>query len=144
MFNMLNEEKDQKRGGPEKGTDLGSSDFDLRTISSNFLLIPRFARIHVTGGLFLVISRFHDRRFYQCIPRSSALCVDMTDEDGGKVLRGTGMRGLYFRRSEVHPYFFKNKLNKSGRPATFTGEGVVWKRTPSKFRSIAVPPAGEK
>jgi REP-associated tyrosine transposase len=26
--------------------------------------MPRFARIHVTGGLFHVISRFHDRRFY--------------------------------------------------------------------------------
>ena len=26
--------------------------------------MPRFARFHVTGGLFHVISRFHDRRFY--------------------------------------------------------------------------------
>jgi putative transposase len=26
--------------------------------------MPRLARIHVTGGLFHVISRFHDRRFY--------------------------------------------------------------------------------
>jgi REP element-mobilizing transposase RayT len=26
--------------------------------------MPRYARIHVTGGLFHVISRFHDRRFY--------------------------------------------------------------------------------
>jgi REP element-mobilizing transposase RayT len=28
------------------------------------LVMPRYARIHVTGGLFHVISRFHDRRFY--------------------------------------------------------------------------------
>jgi len=27
-------------------------------------VMPRFARFHVTGGLFHVISRFHDRRFY--------------------------------------------------------------------------------
>jgi len=26
--------------------------------------MPRYARIHVTGGLFHVISRFHDRRYY--------------------------------------------------------------------------------
>jgi REP element-mobilizing transposase RayT len=26
--------------------------------------MPRLARFHVTGGLFHVISRFHDRRFY--------------------------------------------------------------------------------
>jgi REP element-mobilizing transposase RayT len=26
--------------------------------------MPRYARFHVTGGLFHVISRFHDRRFY--------------------------------------------------------------------------------
>ena len=26
--------------------------------------MPRFARIHIAGGLFHVISRFHDRRFY--------------------------------------------------------------------------------
>jgi REP-associated tyrosine transposase len=26
--------------------------------------MPRFARIHVTGGMIHVISRFHDRRFY--------------------------------------------------------------------------------
>ena len=26
--------------------------------------MPRYARIHVAGGLFHLISRFHDRRFY--------------------------------------------------------------------------------
>lgn len=26
--------------------------------------MPRYARVHVTGGLFHIISRFHDRRFY--------------------------------------------------------------------------------
>jgi putative transposase len=26
--------------------------------------MPRYARIHVTGGLFHVISKFHDRRYY--------------------------------------------------------------------------------
>ena len=26
--------------------------------------MPRYARFHVTGGSFHIISRFHDRRFY--------------------------------------------------------------------------------
>ena len=33
-------------------------------MAARLLTMPRFARFHVTSGLFHVISRFHDRRFY--------------------------------------------------------------------------------
>ena len=26
--------------------------------------MPRYARIHLTGGLFHVVARFHDKRFF--------------------------------------------------------------------------------
>jgi putative transposase len=39
--------------------------------------MPRYARIHVTGGLFHVISRFHDRRYYLDIEGARETYLDL-------------------------------------------------------------------
>lgn len=39
--------------------------------------MPRYARIHVTGGLFHVISRFHDRRYYLDIEGAREKYLDL-------------------------------------------------------------------
>jgi hypothetical protein len=48
----------------EWGTVLKSFLVDLEVAQRYRFGMPRYARVHVTGGLFHVISRFHDRRFY--------------------------------------------------------------------------------
>lgn len=39
--------------------------------------MPRYARIHVTGGLFHIISRFHDRRYYLDIEGAREKYLDL-------------------------------------------------------------------
>ena len=83
-----------------------------------------YARFHVTGGVFHVISRFHDRRFYMDIDGAREKYLELL----GKAAETHGMALIrYVHNNPVRAGIVARRGNNGGKQ---DAEGVHFKEEP--------------